>query len=1114
MIIRNIFLTLFAVLVVFGIASDRLFVSDTGGDIVTLESPVENIAPAVSEAARIPSDAVASPAVSSPVMASAQIAQPVQNSFAVALQHANPVNSDEQAVSSHLLPVAPLNIVSRTTSPFVSEWLSVPKDVIDHVRSLPQPIPRYDNGYLWNRPVLRDLSLTESKWGATSAAIGRRTLLPLIPVANSTSVRSLPLAEIKASRISSEIARRQLLPLLPKHIVSSVSMLSSAKLEILPQASQTIASREPLLLYAMPTVKRVPAISASQVQWTASLPVSTSIAARPLLSALPISLTANQSLALAILERTAPEISSAVGHRPLSPILSEHALAKPVFRTQSLLEMASVLTSTSIVSRPLSPVLPMPSLGLSLADSNILNTSASLATRPLQPLMPDAIAAMRPVSFSERPSSDLSSEITSRTLFAAMPSSIAGGTISQSEMVSSIAAPIGRRPLLPVVEAPIISKPSETLANKTNSRNTQTAPINAEFTAVNIAQKPVVINRQATFSPALLGPLSFVPAPSDIASDAPSEKITGPASDSTGEVTANAVKEKAPLPFLVTAQAGFSAGMLKPLSSTPVFPPNPDAVNGRAVADAPDGSYCDPNFVGPPIRFSQTAELKLEDLLNQLNSRFGVNFVVGPGIGQLPLNVKAGSIPWNVLLRSQLYISGVRAQCIDANTIELVLSQTVPQLSKSEPIVARYIKLKYLQPSSGENKNVAGQSTGGSGSQGGGGSSGGEQTSCRNAGGAGGGGGSGQDKDFNLPQRCKFERLYFGIQKVLGINSGTQTNQPSPTTGLGAVETGQAAGAEGVYREQMVTQVPGRNMFYVRGTAAEIKDIEEMIRHADVPPFQVVIKGLVYTANEDKLKDIGLQTTILDLGKGKTQASLTGHTLGSPLGTLFDFSTLIGTVSFNVQAAALQRNGVISVKSRPFATVLDGDTTDLTVGRQVPVVIEGTNIGIGGTAGTLEILQAANLLNVTPHVIDDEKGNPTAVSLELRLESNDVDQTVSSQGVPAISVRSIQSNIILNQEQTAILGGFTVDSDSKTVSKTPGLGDVPIFGELFKRRVRASQINRLYFAISVTVIPYGGIIEPVIVPGATTGPPSLTPELLKRAKESEPKVVAPTKDPH
>jgi type II secretory pathway component GspD/PulD (secretin) len=329
-------------------------------------------------------------------------------------------------------------------------------------------------------------------------------------------------------------------------------------------------------------------------------------------------------------------------------------------------------------------------------------------------------------------------------------------------------------------------------------------------------------------------------------------------------------------------------------------------------------------------------------------------------------------------------------------------------------------------------------------------------------------------------------------------------------------------------------------MLVVRGTKRQLGEIEELIRHADVPPFQIVIKGLVYTANESLLRDIGIEASaIVGTTNLKTLGGLTSQpgvaptavtpttpgqpspggvrTLGpgflQPLGTgdsVFGLSTIIGTAQFSVQATALEQKGVIAIKSRPFATVLDGITTDLTVGRQVPVIIQAAN-NLGGAPGTLQILQAANLLSVTPHVIDDENGNPTAVNLELQLESNDVDTSVVSQGVPAVSVRSIQSNFILNQEQTAILGGFTVDSDNKTVTKTPGIGDIPILGELFKRRVRTSQINRLYFAISVTVIPYGGVIEPVTVPGATTAPPSITDKMLDRSKE--PKTVAPPKGP-
>jgi type II secretory pathway component GspD/PulD (secretin) len=271
-----------------------------------------------------------------------------------------------------------------------------------------------------------------------------------------------------------------------------------------------------------------------------------------------------------------------------------------------------------------------------------------------------------------------------------------------------------------------------------------------------------------------------------------------------------------------------------------------------------------------------------------------------------------------------------------------------------------------------------------------------------------------------------------------------------------------------------------------------------------------VIKGLVYTANENLLRDVGVQTSITTrTGNGNTQGGIFSRTAGG-IGSLFDFSAIIGTTTFSVEANLLEQQGVIAIKSRPFAVVLDGDETALEVGRQIPVLTQGSVIGT--SAGNLEFIGASNLLKVTPHVIDDENGNPVAVNLEMQIESNEVDTTVISQDLPAITRRSIQSRLILNQDKTVILGGFTVDSSNRTVSKTPGLGDIPLLGYLFKRKIRSDQINRLYFALSASIVPYGSVIEPVVVPGATTDIPSITPEMLKRSKPAPTVDIPPVKE--
>ena len=511
----------------------------------------------------------------------------------------------------------------------------------------------------------------------------------------------------------------------------------------------------------------------------------------------------------------------------------------------------------------------------------------------------------------------------------------------------------------------------------------------------------------------------------------------------------------------------------------------------------PDGNYCDPKFVGRDITFAQSAELTLDELLDQIHTRFGVNFLMGPKLRDLPINIKTGSIPWNVLLRSQLFVSGVRARCITGNTIELIQNTDLPKLQDGADVRTRFVKLKFLQRTSGGTVDLAGRSQGG-GENGSGGCGGSGGSSL--GGGSGSGGGGGQAGQTAAQQGgSRFDKLIIEIEKILGIRSMTESISGGGGGTLQAVEEKRT--------NRFVTQIPGRNILVIKATDEEHALIDEIIVRADRPPFQVVIKGLVYSANQDKLRDIGVQTTILGGNAADNpRGGVFGHTLGRA-GTLFDFSAIIGTFDFNVQANALQQNGVISVKSRPFATVLDGLCTTLEVGRQLPIVIDSS---LGGV-GSVTFVDASNNLAVTPYVIDDDNGNPLAVTLDMRLAANDVDSSVTAQGIPAISKRSVQTQLLLGEDKTAILGGFTVDQDSKTVLKTPGLGDIPIIGQLFKRRIRDTRINRLYFAISVSVIPYGEAIEPVAVPGATTTPPSLTPEQLDRSNKAEPKQVVPPK---
>ena len=509
-------------------------------------------------------------------------------------------------------------------------------------------------------------------------------------------------------------------------------------------------------------------------------------------------------------------------------------------------------------------------------------------------------------------------------------------------------------------------------------------------------------------------------------------------------------------------------------------------------AVAADGDYCDPTFVGAPIGFSQSTQLTLGDLLDQIHNRFGINFLMGPDLRYLPINIKITNIPWNVLLKSQLFVSGVRARCINGNTIELIQNASLPRLQDSADPTTRFVKLKFLQRTSGGTVDLAGRSQGGQN----GGGCGSTSTATTGTGGSGGGNQIGETAAEQGSSR--FDKLVIEIEKILGIRSMTESS-----VGGGANGNGGFGETEERRTNRFVTQIPGRNILVIRASEEEHALINEIIARADRPPFQVVIKGLVSWTLASGVSSTGQPNPggVRTLGPG----------FASPIGvgdSVFGLSAIVGTAQFSVQATLFQQNGLISVKSRPFAAVIDGLCTQLSVGRELPIVIDST---LGGQ-GDVVFVNAANNLAVTPYVIDDENGNPVAVTLDLRLTANDIDSSVTTRGVPAISERSLQTQLLLGQDKTAILGGFTVDSDSKTVSKTPGLGDIPIIGELFKRRVKDTRVTRLYFAISVSVVPYGQAIDPVTVPGATTSPPSLTPEQLDRGNIAEPKQVVPKKN--
>jgi type IV pilus assembly protein PilQ len=110
--------------------------------------------------------------------------------------------------------------------------------------------------------------------------------------------------------------------------------------------------------------------------------------------------------------------------------------------------------------------------------------------------------------------------------------------------------------------------------------------------------------------------------------------------------------------------------------------------------------------------------------------------------------------------------------------------------------------------------------------------------------------------------------------------------------------------------------------------------------------------------------------------------------------------------------------------------------------------------------------------------------------VNIQLENNSVDTSLGTfNGVPGVNRQSLQTVLRLGDGETVVIGGLAADQVANSVSKVPGLSAIPLFGNLFKRRANQENRDRLYFAITVEVIPQNSMPNFVAPPDAVTTPP-------------------------
>ena len=279
--------------------------------------------------------------------------------------------------------------------------------------------------------------------------------------------------------------------------------------------------------------------------------------------------------------------------------------------------------------------------------------------------------------------------------------------------------------------------------------------------------------------------------------------------------------------------------------------------------------------------------------------------------------------------------------------------------------------------------------------------------------------------------------------------------------------------------------VNSQNAIVVRATPSELILAEKLINDLDRTRSEVIVDVAVLEVSRDKLRTLGItlpqsfgltpqttnatsttatSTTSTSTGTTTTPtstSSLTLNTLGNLNATNFAVSVTGGTVN------ALLTDADTRILQNPRIRASDGQRATLKIGEKIPVATGSYSSTLSTTASRgvqtqFTYLDGGVNIDMTPTVHFDRE-----VSLKLKVEisSEDGSDTISGVTEPVIAQRVSDQTIQLKDGEPSILAGLLQKQDTRTVSGTPGLGELPFFKYFFSSQSKEVQSDEIVFLL-------------------------------------------------
>ncbi len=213
-------------------------------------------------------------------------------------------------------------------------------------------------------------------------------------------------------------------------------------------------------------------------------------------------------------------------------------------------------------------------------------------------------------------------------------------------------------------------------------------------------------------------------------------------------------------------------------------------------------------------------------------------------------------------------------------------------------------------------------------------------------------------------------------------------------------------------------------------------------------PNSIGISGGVDQEGDTVFYSRGQDNLLVDLGASASAGSMA-----------FSLGSIPGLVSIDARLSALESEGEGKVISSPRVTTVDNQTATIKQGAKVPY----TSTSSGGTQ--VQFIQAALTLEVTPHITSDDK-----IFLNIKIANNRPDFSNLVQGQPAISIKEAETQVLVADGDTTVIGGVYATEESWAQTRVPFFGKIPVLGYLFKNNTSSTSRNEMLVFITPRIV--------------------------------------------